>query len=69
MSDLATKAGKLYEELEKFEDSSEKLDDLVIDAGCSIASAVNNGGVYSQIEFLLGHGYTDDEIRGAFKDE
>ena len=41
------------------------LDDLVHDAASSLASAANNGGVASQVEFLVGQGFTADDIRAA----
>jgi len=56
----------LQEKFEDREDDSEKLDDLVIDAACSIGSAVNNGGVAAQIEFLIENGFTTKEIEEAF---
>ena len=68
MPEHETLLDKLYEELESREDEAEKLDDLVIDAACSIASAVNNGGLYAQIEFLLEQGVFESEIRAVFND-
>lgn len=65
MPDLQKLAEQIYADFEGREDESEKLDDIVHDAASSIGSSVNNGGLESQILFLLEQGYTVDSIYDA----
>lgn len=46
--------------------TEDALDDLVIDEALSIASGVNNSGIEGQIEWLVEHGYGEDDIRAMF---
>ena len=66
MTDLERLIEELQTEFEDREGDSEMLDDLVIDVACSMGSAVNNGGVASQIAFLIEQGCTAKDIKGAF---
>ena len=43
-------------------DEDDALDDMVHDAASRIGSAVNNGGLHDQVEFLLEQGITEAEI-------
>lgn len=63
---MSVRLEALYARFGDREDEAEKLDDLVIEAACSMASAVNNGGVHEQIEFLFGQGYNEKDIEEAF---
>ena len=64
MDEVAEDEETIIERLsEKFEgEDSEIFDEAVIDAACSIASAVNNNGIDAQLEFLIQNGYTEAEI-------
>lgn len=59
---LLGKVRAVREELEKMEATPELLDPLVDAAASEEASAHNNGGVPSQVEYLLRNGWTPDDI-------
>lgn len=63
---MSKQAKQLYIELLAYEDS-DALDDMVHDAASEIGSNVNNGGLQSQIEFLLEQGYAESDIRNAVR--
>jgi hypothetical protein len=46
-----------------------ELDSAVHDTAATIASDVNNGGVESQVEFLLKNGWTVETLIGYIKAE
>ncbi len=64
MEDTIEDEDTLVERLsEQFEgEDGEIFDEAVIDAACSMASAVNNNGIEAQIEFLVQNGYTEAQI-------
>lgn len=65
MTELEQLIETLSEKYADREDDAEKLDELVIEAACNTASAVNNGGISSQIEYLLLDGYNEKDIKEA----
>lgn len=46
-----------------YADSGVTLDDAVLDVTEQVTSTVNNGGLHTQIEYLLRHGKTEAEVR------
>jgi hypothetical protein len=49
------------------DDMALALDDLVHDVKSHEASAINNSGIDTQVEFLLNSGVTEDEIAAAIR--
>ena len=49
-------------QLEKAGITSDDLDSMVHEAGSGLASNANNGGMKSQIEFLIQAGFSDERI-------
>jgi len=52
----------LKSKLESSGVSTERLDSLVYDAACRLASRANNEGLSAQIELLEGAGFSESEI-------
>jgi hypothetical protein len=57
----------LEQELENLGIETEHLDSLVHDCASEQASEVNNGGVESQVNYLLSHGWTPGDVIGRAK--
>lgn len=55
-------AADVVERLTAAGKGSEDLDDLVHDLASGVASDVNNEGLESQVEWLLEHGMTGEQI-------
>jgi ribulose bisphosphate carboxylase small subunit len=42
--------------------AQDSIDDVVHDIFSGMASDINNSGIKNQVEFLLGQGYTEEQI-------
>lgn len=47
--------------------AADSLDVLVIDCSAEVASSTNNCGMHAQLEYLLRHGWTSEDILGRLR--